>query len=177
MHLLRMPSQQAMSDHPTSDSQRSTLILRTERPEDEGLLLSLYASTREEELNLTGWDEATRAAFVRNQFDAMRRGYAESFPHAQFAIVEWNGRAAGRLVLDRLPGEFRIVDMVLLPDCRGRGLGTALVQQVLEEARQKGCVVRLHVFRGPRSASPFYQRLGFSKVAEDGPYDLLEWQQ
>ena len=164
-----------MNDHVTSDGLPSTLVLRAERPEDEELLLSLYAGTREDELNLTGWDAAARAAFVRSQFDAMRRGYADAFPHAQFAIVEWKGRAIGRFVLDRLPGEFRIVDMVLLPDCRGHGLGTALIQQVLEEARQKRCVVRLHVFRGPRSPSPFYERLGFSKVAEDGPYDLLEW--
>ena len=112
------------------------------------MLLELYATTRQEELDLTPWDAATRAAFVTMQFKAMRQGYAGMFPRGQFSIVLFHDRAAGRMVVNREEHEIRLVDMVLKPEMRCHGIGTYLVQTLQAEARKAEKPLCLHVLKG-----------------------------
>jgi len=148
--------------------------LRLEEPADAPFLLEVYASTRREELAATGWPAQMREAFLRMQFNAQRHGYRTAFPRAQFAIILSGGQAVGRIVIDRAEDGFLLVDIALLPEHRGRGLGTALVQNLLREAAAAGKPVRLSVLKGQR-AFQFYQRLGFVKTGEDGLRDQMEW--
>jgi ribosomal protein S18 acetylase RimI-like enzyme len=148
--------------------------LRPEGPGDEAFLLEVYAGTRQEELEATGWPAAMREAFVRMQFNAQRQGYRATFPRAQFAVILSRGQAVGRLVVDRSENEFLLVDVALLPAHRGRGIGTALMQDLLREAAAAKKPVRLSVFKGQR-AIRLYQRLGFEITGEDGLRDRMEW--
>jgi ribosomal protein S18 acetylase RimI-like enzyme len=150
------------------------VVLRPEQPADEAFLLHLYASTRQEELALTNWDAATRAAFVTSQFDAMRQGYAGMFPDGQFSIVLLGDRAIGRMVIHRGAQEIRLVDMALMPESRCRGIGAGLVQTLLAEARRARKPVSLHVLKGNRAAR-LYERLGFRFTGGDGLYDEMTW--
>lgn len=155
-----------------SNGQRVTL--RLEQAEDEPLLFQLYASTREDELALTGWDAATRAQFLQGQFQAQRAGYRSQFPNGEFNIVLLDAAAIGRLVLNQTADELRLVDIVLAPAARNRGLGTALVQAVLAEAARQNKAFRLHVIRHS-PAVRLYERLGFRKLGEHGFHDEMKW--
>jgi GNAT superfamily N-acetyltransferase len=150
------------------------IALRPERPEDEPFLAEVYASTRQDELNLTQWDAATRARFVAMQFTAMRQGYQANFPRAQFAVILIDGEPVGRMVVDRAEDEIRVVDIALLPIHCGKGIGAELMKNVMAEAAQAGKPVRLSVFRGTR-AIRFYQRLGFVHDGQPGIYEEMEW--
>jgi ribosomal protein S18 acetylase RimI-like enzyme len=156
------------------DSAQPPVWLRPEQPADEAFLLELYGRTRQEELSLTNWDAATRAAFVKMQFNAMRRGYAGMFPNGQFSVVLLADRAVGRLVVHRGEQEICLADMALLPEICGRGIGTRLVQAVQAEARQAQKTVRLHVLKGNRAAR-LYERLGFRLTADCGIHDEMTW--
>jgi len=151
-----------------------TIRLRPERPDDERFLFDVYASTRQEELDRTGWDAATRAAFLELQFKAMRQGYRAMFPAAEFAVILLAGQPVGRQVVDRTGTEIRLVDVALLPSHRGRGVGTILLRQLLGEAARRNTPVRLHVLKTSRAAR-LYERVGFCRVGEAGFYDCLEW--
>lgn len=148
--------------------------LRPATPDDEPFLLGVYASTREEELALTGWDDAQKAAFVRMQFDAQDRHYREHYADASFDIVLVDGVAAGRLCVARWPAEIRIVDVALLPMFRNGGAGTILLRDLLAEGAATGSRVTIHVERFNR-ALRLYERLGFLPVGERGIHLLLEW--
>jgi GNAT superfamily N-acetyltransferase len=148
--------------------------LRPEGPADAPFLLEVYASTRQEELEVTGWPAEMREAFVRMQFNAQRQGYLAAFPRAEFAIILSGGHPVGRIVIDRSENGFLLVDIALLPAHRGRGIGTALVQGLLREAAAAHKPVRLSVIKGQR-AYRLYQRLGFVKTGEDGLRDQMEW--
>lgn len=164
-------------DEPTKpdlNSDQPPLTVRPEQSADEALLLDLYASTRQEELDLTNWDPATRAAFVSFQFKAMRQGYANMFPHGQFSIVMLGDLGIGRMVVNRAELEIRLVDMVLKPDARCRGIGSRLVHALQAEAREAGKPLRLHVLKGNR-ATRFYERLGFHHAADAGLYHEMTW--
>ncbi len=156
------------------DSGPEPVRLRPEQPADEPFMYAVYVSTREEELALTQWDEATRHAFLTMQFTAMRRAYAGAYPAGEFSIILRGGEAVGRLALSRSADEFRVVDVALLPQYRNAGIGTAVLRQVCVEAAQAGKPVRLTVLRTNRAVH-WYARLGFVKIEESGIYDLMEW--
>ncbi|HWF19505.1 MAG TPA: GNAT family N-acetyltransferase [Verrucomicrobiae bacterium] len=150
------------------------VALRPEKAEDEALLAEIYAGTREDELNLTNWDAATRAAFLDMQFKAMLKGYRSMYAQAQFSIILSDGKAVGRIVVDRAPGEIRVVDVALLPAHCGHGIGTKLMRDVMDEAAGQGKPVRLTVFHGTRAIA-FYQRLGFRIISKPDIYLQMEW--
>jgi ribosomal protein S18 acetylase RimI-like enzyme len=153
--------------------ERGHFTLRPEVAEDEPFLRRLYTSTREEELAVTGWSDAEKAAFLAMQFDARRAAYLVSYPCAERSVVLVGSVPAGRLLVLRTSEEIRIVDVALLPEHRGLGLGTAILTPVLEEARASGRPVRIHVDRTNRAQS-LYARLGFAPVSDAGPYQSWE---
>lgn len=144
-----------------------------DRGSDAEFLLSVYASTRAEELAVVPWTAAERDAFLRMQFDAQDRAYREQRPAAAFDVILVDGAPAGRLYVDRSVDEIRIVDIALLPEHRGIGVGTLLIRRVLDEGIQTGRPVTIHVERANR-ARALYERLDFRQISTTGVHDLLE---
>ena len=150
------------------------VTLRPVTPADEAFLRVVYAWTRADELAVTPWTDEEKAAFVRMQFEAQRRYYAEVYPDAAHDVVVVDGEDAGRLYVARFDEEIRIVDVALLPAFRGRGVGELLLSQVLAEAAASGRKVVIHVEHQNRARS-LYDRLGFEAVEEVGVYHRMEW--
>jgi GNAT superfamily N-acetyltransferase len=150
------------------------VALRPETAEDEGLSRAIYASTREEEMARVPWSDEQKAAFVSMQFEAQRSYYREVYPDADFSVVVVDGADAGRLYVDRSSEEIRVVDIAVLPAFRGRGIGGTLLAAVLDEARETGRTVVIHVELMNR-ARTLYDRLGFVPVEEAGVYLRMEW--
>ena len=136
-------------------------------------LARLYASTRTEELSLTDWSEAHKAAFLQMQFDAQHAHYQEHYRGADFLLIMRAGEPVGRLYLARWAREHRIVDIAFLPEHRNRGLGTALLRDLLAEAARAGKSTTIHVEKF-NPAQRLYRRLGFVTIGETGAYDLME---
>ena len=148
--------------------------LRPITDEDLPFLFRVYASTREEELAPVGWPPEQLEAFLRQQFTAQHAWYQEHYAGASFDVVEVGGTPAGRLYVARWERELRLVDVSLLPEHRGNGLGTALVSAVLAEGAAAGKPVTIHVER-LNPAQRLYRRLGFELLEDKGMYLLLEW--
>jgi ribosomal protein S18 acetylase RimI-like enzyme len=140
------------------------ISIRPECQQDNDFLASLYASTRQSELAMLGWSAAEQAAFLTMQFDAQSRHYRTAFPAASHSIICVDGELAGRLIVDRRDDEVHIVDVALLPEFRGAGVGAELIRGLLAEADAAGLPVRCHVLAGNR-ARRFWERAGF--VAQD----------
>jgi len=157
-----------------SEGTRTSLSLRPVTPADVSFLARVYASSRAEELAVTGWSEEQKEIFCRSQFDAQSAYYAANYPGASFQIIEREGWPMGRLYVDRWEKEIRIVDITLLPEFHGSGTGTKLLRDLQEEARGAGKSLTIHVERFNR-ALELYQRLGFKQVEDKGVYLLLEW--
>ena len=114
----------------------ANLSFRSICDDDQDFLRGLYASTRADEMAMVPWSETQKEEFLQQQFDAQHGFYQEKFPDAQFSIVQQSGVDIGRLYLDRRSEEIGIIDIALLPGSRGLGLGTQLMNGVLEEARE-----------------------------------------
>jgi GNAT superfamily N-acetyltransferase len=149
------------------------LVLRPERDEDEAFLRTLYASTRSDELAYTGWSPAQADAFLRMQFDLQRTHYRHHYPDAAFLVVEFDGRSIGRLYVSYTREDVRVLDIALMPDARGKGIGRWLMENVLEQADRLTAPVTLHVAVGS-PAQRLYERLGFRAVREDAMNVFME---
>src|SRR5690606_24579729 len=95
----------------------------------------VYASTRSAELAQTDWNEEQKTAFLRFQFHAQHQHYATHYHDAQFFVIERAEVPVGRLYLHWRSDELRIVDIALLPEARGQGLGSALLDALMVHAR------------------------------------------
>lgn len=154
------PSNKALSLRPISES-------------DEAFLAKLYASTRQEEMAQSGWPQAEIDKFLLFQFKAQHKHYQMQYDKASYDVLLLDNVACGRLYLDKRHDEYRIIDIALLPEYRGQGLGGQLLNDILAEAASKKLPVRIHVeYNNP--AMHLYQRLGFVKTDETGVYYLME---
>jgi ribosomal protein S18 acetylase RimI-like enzyme len=107
------------------------------------------------------------------QFGAQDAAWREARPAMAMSVIEVDGEPAGRLYVDTGPDETRIVDIALLPEFRGRGVGGGLVREIIAAGEARGASVTIHVERENRARS-LYERLGFEPVSTTGVYDLLE---
>lgn len=139
--------------------------LRPATPEDRAFLARVYASTREQELARVPFSAAEKAAFLEHQFEAQSRHYAQHYHDTSFEVVEVDGTPAGRLIVGRWKREVRVVDIALLPEHRGRGVGTRVLAPVLAEADARGVPTTIHV-ETLNPAQRLYRRLGFVPVDE-----------
>ncbi|HEV8543522.1 MAG TPA: GNAT family N-acetyltransferase [Verrucomicrobiae bacterium] len=155
------------------ENSETGLMLRPEKPEDRPFLFRLYARTREEELSLTGWSRSEKEAFLEMQFRSQQEDYHRRFPDGEFFVIVCHEEPAGRITLHRGAREIRVVDLIVSPEWRGRGLGTILLRRILEEAEQKNKIVRLHALKAERAVR-LYQRLGFSVISDNGIYLEME---
>ena len=151
------------------------VTLRPVTPEDEAFLFEVYAGTRQEELALVPWDDAQKQAFLAFQFNAQHQHYQREFADADFHVILDEGTPVGRLYVDRRADEIRILDLALLPDHRGRGLGSAQLGALLAEAEAAGKPVRIFVESHLPHARRLFERLGFNEIENHGVSALMEW--
>jgi ribosomal protein S18 acetylase RimI-like enzyme len=97
-------------------------------------------------------------------------------PGAEYFVVRSGDTSLGRLIVDRRPQEVHIVDISLLPQFRGRGIGSTLMTQLMKEAAESSKAVTLHVERF-NPALRWYERLGFSAVNTGPIYLEMNWRQ
>lgn len=150
------------------------ITLRPTLPDDQEFLFQVYASTREDEMARVDWDDDQKERFLRMQFSAQDTYYRENYPGFDFQIILVNGQSAGRLYLHRRQAEIRIMDIVLLPEFRSRGIGTELLRKVLAEGEESKLAVTIHVERF-NPALCLYRRLGFQLEEDKGVYLFLKW--
>jgi GNAT superfamily N-acetyltransferase len=109
---------------------------------------------REHVARIWGWDEAAQAA----RFQA-------TFAPACYQVIVVAGHDVGAVAVEWRDDLVVLADIEVGPAWRGCGLGTAIIADILGEARRRGLPVALQVLRG-NPARRLYARLGFRVIAE-----------
>lgn len=149
--------------------------LRHAEAGDDDFLRDVYVTYRWQEMEASGWPAETRLAFLHDQHRLQHLHYRKYYEGAAWGIIEVGGERAGRLYLLFAPGDFRVVDIALMPRYRDGGLGGGLLAAVQQQAQALGAAkVSIHVEQS-NPALRLYERLGFRRIEERGPYFLLEW--
>ena len=148
-------------------------IFRTVTNNDFSFLKRLYQSTRKQELEAINWDEKQKIEFMEFQFNAQHYHYINAYKGAEFNIITWNNKDIGRFYIWKTESQIRILDITLLPDYQGKGIGTKILNQFIKESEKSGKTLNLHVeYNNP--ALKLYKRLGFKKADDTGVYYFME---
>jgi ribosomal protein S18 acetylase RimI-like enzyme len=79
------------------------------------------------------------------------------------------------LIVNLSAENLRLVDISLLPEFSGSGVGTKIISDLQSEAGEKNLPLILNVARNNPSAFRLYQKLGFQTTGEEEMYVSMEW--
>lgn len=147
--------------------------LRPELKNDYLFIEAVYRCTREAELNLTSWSDEEKNAFSVMQSMAQLAEYRAKFPDANFQVILFNGRSAGRFYTWENDAEIRLIDITVLPQFRGKGIATGLLRYLLKRSDTIQKKISLHV-DPVNPALQLYQRLGFIQIKNIGRHYYME---
>jgi ribosomal protein S18 acetylase RimI-like enzyme len=157
-----------------SGGEQSSYELMPATEADREFLLAVYASTREEELEPTGWSRDQKDVFLRSQFDLQDRHYRDVYRDAAFDIIRAGTDRVGRLYVDRMADLTLILDIALLPEHRNHGLGSSILEDLQREVGAAAQPLGIHVEKNNRALA-WYLRLGFLPVEDLGIYLFMKW--
>ena len=130
--------------------------LRDARNDDYAFAEVLYVACMQPLLTaLDAWDEEFAIARFKDHYKT-----------DEVSIVVIDGTDAGWIQLSTTDHEIHIDQLYLMPDFRGRGIGTQLIRDVLATAASENKSVHLSLVRNNR-AFYLYRRLGFRTLDED----------
>jgi len=109
-----------------------------------------------------GWDEARQLDF-----------HAEEFHPSNAHILLDRGQPIGWFAAHREGTVFFIDHLYLLPAVHGQGIGTHVLQMLLQTADEAGLVARLDVFK-VNPARRLYERCGFSITGANAHFYHME---
>jgi len=167
-----------MEDVTAVFSPLGALRLRPERDDDRDFRFRLFVDSRLPEFALLARQVGPAAydEIMRMQFQAQTVSYRAQFPQARFDIIELDEASIGRIVVDRPGAEVHIVDQAVVPALRNRGIGTAVMRALMDEAAAAGLPVRLKVASSNDPSMQLYLRLGFVPIETAPLYIEMEWQ-
>ncbi len=150
----------------------SRLALRAAGPGDEAFLATLFRDDRRGLFAAAGLSEPMLEGLLAQQYRAHETGRELSFPRAARQVIVVDATPIGRLTTADEPHgarrSLRVVDVVLRPEWRGRGLGTALFADIAGGARAAGFAhLTLSALRFDAAVQRFYRRLGFAAIGGD----------
>ncbi len=136
------------------------LFLQPAVRSDHQFLYRLHCTTMRDYIVPTwGWDDQVqRAAFDRR---------VSTNPHQ---VILLDGQRVGMLELEHHPTELFIANIQVLPEKQGRGIGSAIIREIVELAHSSDAVATLQVLEVNERARRLYERLGFRVVGADPPH-------
>jgi ribosomal protein S18 acetylase RimI-like enzyme len=164
----------ASSAPPDIPSPAGVVRLRPECEEDRGFRYQLFCDSRQPEFALVLPPDVFQQ-LMAHQFQAQTVSYRAQFPQARFDIIELDGRPIGRIVVDRPGDRLHLIDQAIVPEMRGRGIGTAIMRALMDEAAARRVPVTLEAASSNDPSMRLYLRLGFVPTETAQPYIELAW--
>ena len=100
--------------------------------------------------------------------------YKTKFYGAAFQVIMFKKRNAGRLYTWESDVEIRLIDITLLPQFRGKGIGTTILKDLIKRSNKVQKIISLHVDPASSAALHVYQRLGFIYIKNNGRHFYME---
>jgi ribosomal protein S18 acetylase RimI-like enzyme len=141
---------------------------------DAVFLARLYASTRSDLHSITA-DPAFVASIIEMQQRLQAAGYRQAFPGAEYLVLAWQGAPIGRIVVDISERELLLVDIAILPELRGQGLGSRILRALQQCAAGRALALALSVHHSNPQARRLYLALGFEPGARGELSERMIW--
>ncbi len=121
------------------------------------------AAYREYVEQVWGWDD-----------DYQRERHNKEFASYDFRIVQFREIDVGFFIISSTSDTLKVNQIFILPEYQGRGIGSACMTRIIDNANLEQRVVVLQVLKVNTRGTALYQRLGFTIVGEDSIYFQME---
>lgn len=148
-------------------------VFQEETNKDEEFLLSLYASTREDELIMNSMTQKEKKIFIKQQFTLRQKEYKEKFTDAKFLIIKRKKQNIGRVVYN-FKDKVHLIDIAFVKKSRSSGFGTKIINSLISNANKLNKTFKLSVCMDNPRALQLYHRLGLEIVNTQGYYYFME---
>lgn len=142
---------------------------------DEDFLAKVFFSARKVEFSMLGWGDEQLRSFLSMQYNFQKQSYCATVPDAENSIIWYGNKKAGRLLVDRNADEITLVDIALLEEFRGLGIGSEIILDLVNEAGKRNIPLRLHGAIRNEGALRLYKKLGFQITGTDQVNHSMEW--
>lgn len=150
------------------------LNFRPVKEEDREFIYQVYASTRSEEVALSGWNETQAEMFLREQFNLQNVHIERKFKNPALEIIRLKRKNVGRFYTFHENDMIKVLDLALLPAHRNKGFGTKIMSDLIAEADKKRKDIGLYVVINNLKAIKFFEKLGFTKGEEKNLYLFMK---
>lgn len=142
---------------------------------DDEFSFHLYCSSRQAEIAAFGWNPKQSSDFLRMQYNAREQVYRIQHPGLENSLIFVGDQPIGRLLVSRDDDAISLVDISIMPDLQGKGIGSSVIMALQAEAAETNRKVRLSVDPLNAGAQRVYLRLGFVVSCERETTILMEW--
>lgn len=123
---------------------------------DFGFIFRVYRSTMKPYIEkIWKWDDT-----------AQRQRYEDLFSVDGYQIIQSGDKDIGVLSITHMDEYDFLARIEILPDYQNRGIGTAIIQSLIQEAKDTTRPIMLRVFK-INPAHRLYKRLGFQVIRQD----------
>lgn len=138
--------------------------IRAATPDDHDFIYKLKAkSVRPYVEKIWGWDETYQRTDFDHDFSAIE----------QFYVIEAAGRLAGFAQYYWNDFCLEIVELHLLSEYRGHGIGSDIIQRLQKECIAQHRKIHIGCFKENHRAKSLYQKLGFTQMEETDTHYIL----
>ncbi|EKT4487944.1 MULTISPECIES: GNAT family N-acetyltransferase [Shewanella] len=141
---------------------------------DTAFIQKVFNSCRSYFLHL-GLPEEMAQVLLLQQFQLQQAWFKNHYPNAITQILRLQEQAAGILTLNTGTEALHILDMALLPEYRGQGLGSELLNAIQSLAQLNQLAVSLMVARDNPQAKKLYLNKGFVTQDVTETHELMRW--
>lgn len=153
-----------------------TVTCRLETPEDEAFLRRLIVEATMLKLGAQAWPQPMRDHLLGIQYTSRLGTIRGNYPDALSRIILLDGMPAGWVVTAELENRIHLVEIMVLAEHRGKGIGSSVMGEIIAAAGSARKPVRLHVDPLNSSAIQLYERLGFRRTGGDLVEHEMAWQ-
>lgn len=101
--------------------------------------------------------------------------YKDKFTPEKIQVIQFEGKDVGRLRVVRTSESIYIGGIQILPEFQGKGIGTALFYELIEESNSANIPITLEVHIVNESAISFYTNLGFKPGETVGNQTVMSY--
>lgn len=99
--------------------------------------------------------------------------FAKSWQPSKSEIILVDGKDAGYCSIERFSDHIFVEQLAIDPTYQGKGIGTQVLQEVMEEAKAKNLPIKLQVLK-ENMAQNLYRKLGFREVEQTPTHIRME---
>ncbi|WP_434950130.1 GNAT family N-acetyltransferase [Shewanella sp. HL-SH4] len=151
------------------------ICVRPASDDDVFIMAQLFYSTRSDFYQL-GLPQVTVDMLLQQQYQLQQMSYKNQFPNVMDYILCRQAQVIGKLTLEVKPEYLWLVDLVIAPDSRSKGVGTAVLDALKQDAKGRQVPIYLSVaIDNPRSKALYYQQ-GFTIQGVTDTHESMQWQ-